>query len=353
MDLLFKITNDDAQTGQEVVGDSNFKAHFPALHHNMSWSTLLPFIRQATRDHVIPFIGQSQYDDIADKFQTDAALNTSQSSFLEYLQDTVAYYTVYHAIPSLNLVISDMGVQESESSEGTSRPVTQWRYKNALWKVSQQADANLDATLAYMEYEIEEHSNAYFDLWKNDTAYNAAVSSLFRHTSDVSKYIEIHKSRRTYLALLPHLRRAEDTKIADTICQDMLNELASQVEGNSLTAENQTLLPYVQRAAAHWALHLAVPHLSLMIESNGIKVVSSTDGFDNRGNVLSAFAKEAVVRLQQRAEDDAKTAIASLLKFLYANSDDYPTWKDSACYFDPEEVDPVVCSEDEIGGVMV
>jgi hypothetical protein len=350
MKILFKISDSASPTpGRETVGDTNFKEHYPSAAKNMAWATLTPFIRQATRKYIIPFIGEQIYNVIADAYDTDTVSVGVQEDFLQRLQDIQAYYTIHHAMPVLNGIISDMGVQETTATEATSSPIAMWRYKNMRWEVCETADDFLDELLSYMEQKVEDEE-AFFDTWKNSDAYTANASSFFRLTSELQQHIHIRRSRRTFIALLPFLKKAEKTKVKPLICQDQYDDLKTKVADDTLAADDTRLLEMVQPVVAHYGLMMALPHLKLHIGSDGIKSVSSTDGMNKK----EAAREAAIQELGMTLEEEARTALSDLKAFLYENADTYTLWKDSDCYVDPDDAaKTVILPENRTGGVFL
>lgn len=89
MDILFKVT-DPAGPNHEVVSESNFKSHFPTIHDHIAWKKLEPYIGQATRRFILPFIERREFS-----YLTFTAYNRTSSTemddLIELLQDGVDY----------------------------------------------------------------------------------------------------------------------------------------------------------------------------------------------------------------------------------------------------------------------
>jgi hypothetical protein len=348
MKLLFK----DSGAAKPKISDTNFAEHYPAVHQNMSWLSLQTFVRQATEEHVLKYIGEDLYNPIATKFNDSTALTPTEASFLSKMQDAIAYYTIYLATPFINVTIGDMGAQQSSSSEGTSNPASQWAYKNLVWKVCLKADSLMDSLLSWMEKRVKAE-DPYFGDWKASLEYKAGTSALFRRIEDLEQFINIHNSRRTFLALLPYLDKVYQKHIIPVIGQELFNQITDQIQASNLTAENLKLLPILQRVVAEWVVVLAIPHLAVVMEASGFKIVSESDGMSHRSNLQNQQHMEAINALKYQAESDGKTFKAELFSFVYSNQADYPLFTASNVFI-TETTDELVRTPcNDIGGIML
>lgn len=341
MKLLFKPTLVPVGD-QVVVGHTNFKNHYSAINRNMAWDTLAPYIRQATQKNVIRWIGQPLYDDLADKYQAGTTLSANQTLVLERLQDAIAHYTIYEAMPALNISLADMGVQQLNGSDGTSSPASQWAFKNARWQALTMADSTLDVVMNNLE--AMSKTDTYWNLWKGSDAYKLGSSAYFRVSQELTNHINLQGNRRAFVALLPFLRRVEETTLKSMLCTGLFNLLTDKLKNcpysesfsngfdlGCFTVKQVDLLILIQRFVANKALQLAVPSMSVSIEAEGFRLLSQGDIFDERKPITNSFHLQQVNALMYAAEEAANTAKADITAYLYANADDFPDWKNSSC----------------------
>lgn len=334
----------------DKVGDYNFKEHYPDVNRNMSWSELTPYIRQATRRFILPYVGQELYDDIADKVLAGTVLDAPQTEFLERLRDAVAYCTIMVILPKKKTVVASMGAVENIATEGTTG-TSLWGFKTTLWSVAQDADRNTDELMSYLEEQVR-NNNTYFDLWKNSTAFSAGRAPLFRTTAEFQEQQNINSSRRTFIAMLPIIRQVSKVHIIPAISQEQYDELVTQVATNTLTAENTTLLDLVRNAQAAWTVYYAAEKLPILPDQDGFRLISNAEAVDQR-----AYSSETTLRaiegIKYSAENEVRRSMADLIAFLHEHSDDYPTWKDSAANPDNDTDGPWAPLCTEYGGIML
>lgn len=329
MTLVFrKNPSSTAAAGKEQVLDFDFKKHYPDVNRNMAWADIEPYIRQATRTYILPYLGETLYEDIAQKLSTGATLTSEQQTFADFLRDAVAYNTIMVALPKKNTVVASMGAVENVATEGTTGS-TLWKFKTTLWSVAQDADRMVDEMLAWMEVRVEAGST-YFSDWKNDPAYDETTSAFFRQPRDLQKIHNIGKSLRTFRALVPMLDECAHRYILPILCQAQFDALAAAVKANTLTSDQKNLLLRVQRPLAKWAIYHAAQAQPILVENDGFRVVSNADAIDQRAYSTEVI-RGAIEGLKEQTLFAARQAMGDLTNWLYSNPDKYPLWRDSDC----------------------
>lgn len=349
MDLLFKLNGNDPD--KQTLAYTNFMNHYPTIHKSMNWATIKPFVRTATRKYILKFVDQSSYDALASKFQNNASLDASETEWLEKLQDAIAYYTIYEAMPHVNVTLSDNGAQQTLSENNSSVPTNQWSFKVMRWETLKNADELIDHCLEWMENEVKS-GNTLFDDYKSSDEYKKGRSSLFKTTAELQSFIDIRNSRRTFLSLVPFLEKAAKKHIIPLICSDLYEEVVNEYKNNSLSAKNEAILSQIQAVIAEYGTLMALPHLSIVMEDSGFKVISQSDGMSHKNNLSSTQHMEAIQQLKYQLESDGKSAKADLIQFLYDNIDTYPLFKESSCFVDMDEEDDLATCLGP-GGVML
>lgn len=302
------------------VSDTNFEEHYPSVNTNMEWKQLAPYIKQATKTYIIPYIGIEMYNDLADVYEAGTG-NDNQLEAIDLLQDAVAYYAIYHSMPKLNTVIAERGIQEQNDSKGTSRSVAMWRFKNTRWDVLMDADKYLDQLLSFMEKMIADEV-VFFDPFKNSEVYKKGKSDFFAGTSDLNLFLKINNSRKTFLALVPYLQKVEKLHLKSILCEDQYQAIQSP------DGPQEEHLYYLCRNYVAWkSLQMSIPELRVYLDGDGIQFVMTTDGM----NVTKEAYESGVAAYQQNAKNNARKAAADIMYFLQTHVDDFPLWAESDC----------------------
>ena len=351
MDLLFKLNEALPVGTKEEVRHYNFKEHYPTLNASMAWNTVKPFIRQVTQEYIIPYLTKDLYDAIATLY-TSGSPNAWQLELIEKLQDAIAYYTVYEALPHVNITVSDMGAVQASASDGSANPTNQWSYIQTRWNAIKKADTFMDMSLAQIEEKIED-GESFFDTFKATNTYKGQGSHFFRYTSELNEYLNILGSRRTFLAIAKFLKAVELRELKPILCETTFDALVAGIDGNNLSEANEALLEKVKPVVANYGLVEAIPHLAILVEADGIKFLSQSDMLNDKRNLANVQHFKMIEKLQYKAEDNARTARADLIDFLNNNADDYPDWKTSDCFVDWDSENDTAYPDDHVGGILL
>jgi hypothetical protein len=318
MKLLFKSAN---ATNTTEVGHTNFKNHYPSVSSNANWNELKTYIRQATDLYVIPYIGQEWYDKLADDFHADS-VDVSALSIVEKLQDAIAYYTIYKAMPFMPFVVSAVGVQKAQSSQGAAA-ISAGEAKNIRWNAHLDADRMLDDVLKL----LTAAPGTYFDLWHTYANKLFKTSAFFKTAAELNTYLNIQQSRRAFQVLVPHLHSAEE-QVIKIIGRPFFAHLTTMPQTELEGFADGMICRYI----AQQALYEAIPYLTLVIESDGFMVVSRGDGTEERNSLKHQQHENAILRLREAAREKAAEYKSELIAFLWEKKADFPLWQASDLY---------------------
>jgi len=125
--------------------------------------------------------------------------------------------------------------------------------------------------------------------------------------------------------LRAHLRMAEKKYIMPAIGQELFNELKAQMQTNppSLTDDNKNLLPLIEEAVAWSAYYEGLPFMSVKFNMDGVQVLSSSDGINNK----NAASKEDKDIARSTAGHNSDSFCGSLKKYMLDNSSTYPLFE--------------------------
>jgi hypothetical protein len=304
---------------------------FTDVHKQTDWATLKLYVQQAEQSYIIPIMSAAMYKNYSDLINNPANASKPFEEIFTTQQDLTAFnfiaaalanYALYEAFPFLNTAVGDIGVLQQSSKEGTSNPAAQWRYESRRFAHLSNADRFIDQALAYME------ANAsFFADWAASPSYTINKDLFIADSYKLSMYIGTGGSRRAYLALRPHLRMAEKKYIIPAIGQELYNELKTQMQANppTLTDDNKTLLPLIEEGLAWAAYFEGLPFLSVKFNNDGVQVISSNDGINNK----QAAGTEEKNTARSTAGHNADTFLGSLKRYMLDSTGTYPLFDNS------------------------
>ncbi len=143
---------------------------------------------------------------------------------------------------------------------------------------------------------------------------------LIRNIEDFTAFVKVDKTMK-YASLEPYIPIAESKYIARhtglQLLADLKQNMVSQTPNNHLTV----LLPFVQRALAHFTLYVAGPDLDIKVQEMGFQTAQND-------NMLPASAAR-VERFMKNRLMLGYAAIEQMLQYLEANKQHFAQWEQS------------------------
>ena len=311
--------------------ETDFVKYYGGAHRNLSTSTLAPYEEPALRAYLLPHLGRKFYDALDAYDSSTADDKPKLAEAMELVKRSLTYYMIYDALPDLNVKLTDLGPQQTNDGNGTSTSPSQWSFKAKRWNAMRQADQTLDQLLQF----LEEQEGEDFATWRASVERSRQRCSVFSSPREIDQHLNIQGSRRAYDTIIPYFRKAEWHYLEPVLGREFLDVLATQYKD---AAENKPLLDrgvvLLQRCLAEYGLLMAIPHLSCVIDGEGIVIVSRRDGFDERASSGLVYNQAAIARLQQSAEGNGAIALKNLQAFLRKNAtaEELTVYRESDAY---------------------
>lgn len=300
-----------------------------SINLNNELTTILPDINfveeQFIRDDSC--LGAAQYDDLHLKYQNDDPLTPAETFLLEACQRAIANmaYGVYTTIGQVE--ISDSGIRIQSGME----------YKTAFqWQVHDiQNNYFFKKGYFYIDkiLELLEGAPSSYSLWKNSSAYTVFTEFFINKTADFHKWAPINESRRTFSAFAPLMRKVEEFDIKPVLGEEFFNEIKTEINSGTISAETQALLNLIQPATANLTIARAVEEMSLEATQNGMVLYQIASGTNNMKSATKPEGNFLDMK-KNRAESDAKTYLETLVDKLNKEASDskYTTYYESELY---------------------
>ncbi len=243
-----------------------------SVDSNTAFDTLLPFIKEAEQQYIIPLIGQTLYDAINTAYN-DNTISGDNLTLLPYIQRPLAYYAQLLSISALTVTMGDMGIREHVSENTVSAP--RWKEEKLQLDALTKADRYADILLKYLE---DNATISKYASWFSNSTLNTAMSGVIVYkTSIASQYIPINDSRRLFLKLKPFITKAESV-VPKLISKAEYDALVAAIQTGGTLDEKwvdllQVLYPYICKLA----LYMAMPMLRVSLVDGGLFLYSYTD----------------------------------------------------------------------------
>ena len=287
------------------------------------FNRLKPHIENAENKYVKPLLGVNMYDELqefydADYPETPTEVQEATKELLTKVQHATIHLAYFVGFDFLNVSVSDMGFQRTEST--TTKPLFKYQEDNLRKYFSDSGFNSLDDVLVYLENNI-----AHFGEFKASANWTELKSS-FLPTVAVIEDIpySIHSSRLIYLALRPHIAYAEDTDIKTVLGETIYNEVKTEIVKDAPATKVTALLPYIRKPLIYLAAALLMEETGATLDNRGLffEEISPT----NSGNkVYKPTGPEVVSARVNRERMKAANYLEILKAQVAANWEEYET----------------------------
>ncbi len=288
----------------------------------MQFSQIEGDVRTATVEYMIPFLGQAFYEEVAAKVETmEDGADEHFRWLAEMLQGALANYVALKYTPVSDSFFTSMGLQtmESDSQKGAYA----YQKTDRMNKYAADGDTWLDQALAFLEAHPEE-----FPHWNPDGRYSHWA---FRSAREFDRFYGIGSSRRTFIRLLPIIRRVESLEVIPVLGIERKRMLeqwrASGEPTDSGDVSGDTLglwLGMVQPALANLTMSRAIRELSFRPVSDAVQVASFFQPTKS-----TQVSESFVDRVSERAETDGQGFLHRLGFLLRDSVDGYMEFENS------------------------
>lgn len=274
---------------------------------------VLPFAKRAERKIILDLIGQEQYDTLViHTLDPDSSIPINQVKLL--LEEAVANYSLFMAMPTINVLVTNSGTKTSENKEAT----------NADWK--DKRDLNRSLLKTYNEalddaFQIMEENVADFPEWRDSKYYTVFKDLVVSQTTIFNDYFNIQKSRQTFIACKPSMREVEEQYLRAMLGESTLI-LLKEKSLNQVLFRTQEL---AQKAIV--ALTVAKVADTGTFSFTETSFTVSTDQMPWEKTNLE-LSEEKLARLRKAKQLAGEEYLKALKKLIVANPSIFPAYQD-------------------------
>lgn len=308
---------------QLFPNQDDIKTYVPTIHRNMSGITLAPSVNTAVQTYLLPYLGKPFLAVI----ELWIAANT-HADITAAVRDAAAWFAVHLAIPQHRIVLADMGTQQQNDDRGVSSPANEEQVKMALWHALRTGYDKLEYLL--WDVLLPQKANPDLSSWVGFVGHRIVCDRILWSPDVFQQYQPLRTpgAMEPWLDLRPVMLDVEDLFLYNILCADLLAEIRTQICDNTLTPENATLLPYIQRYVAAKTVIIANNKNHTRHTGRGAKVTGISDPL-NPSTDLAAY--DSGEMNYQAVKNIADIAEVRLREFLLSNADNYQAVKNSKC----------------------
>lgn len=296
-----KLINDITDLKRHIIVSATF-----------DFAKVLPFAKRIERKIILDLIGQEQYTSLVDlPLEEENTMPIYQVK--ELLEEAVANYSLFLAMPTINILITNSGTKTSENKEAT----------NADWK--DKRDLNRSLLKTYNEalddaFQIMEENVADFPDWRDSKYYTVFKDLIVYQTTIFNDHFSIQKNRQTFCALKPYIREVEDQYFKAMLGDETLIVLKTKSEDYIIISAQEI----AQKAIVAFTVAKAAITGTFTFTDSSFVVASDQLPWEKQSELPKDDRRDLMKARQLAGEEYLK----SLKKIIIANPDTFPDYQD-------------------------
>jgi hypothetical protein len=273
---------------------------------------VLPFAKRVERKIILDLIGQEQYDTIV-VHTFDPESTEPINKVKELLEEAIANYSLFLAMPTINVLITNAGAMTTENKEAS----------NADWK--DKRDLNRSLLKTYNEalddaFQIMEENTSDFSKWVSSKYYTVFKDLIVQQTTTFNDHFSIQKNRQTFCALKPYIREVEDQYFKAMLGAETLALLKTK-STEPIVLEAQEL---AQKAVVAFTVAKASVTGTFSFTESSFTVASDQLPWEKQTELTKEDRNDLKATRQSAGEEYLK----SLKKLIVDNATKFPAYQD-------------------------
>lgn len=294
-----------------INSTETLKTLLGGIQKKSAWPTWMPFVRQATYDHILPAIGEELLDFLCNQLGPDDTLQGSakEKRLLEFVRIALGHYVEMDSELSILLQKGDGGI--SVASPPNQQAPGKWAIVARIKEARDKADRSIERVLQYLETNASD-----FPTWKQSTAYTVDHSLFLASATEyTASFGAVQRSRRLYVALRPYVVQAEKKAVLPVVGKAFFLHLKAKLLDSQAdySEEELEVLAMIRLIVANDAFARSLPYVNINVDG---RLVSETDGINNEDTLPKDRRSEMRTDCEATADNEA----VKLKKYLDANA---------------------------------
>jgi len=332
MNIIFTPTT----TTKKELKETNFSEFVANINPAFYYPNLVPYIKDAVRTYIYPYFGRAFYELVVAHDTTDAL----KDEIKELMSAAIAKYSIYFAMPHINVTISEMGVQQNRNEKSSNS--SQWAFQQARWAMLYSAERALDDLLNFC---YDNKADSWLDGWTASGEFKHTFTDFISGRKELSAISGI-KTMRAFWSVVPFIKKAED-ETKKILGYRQYDDIKTKL--TTATSKEKELIKLIRYYITESAIYEALPSMTVLIEDGSIFSISVSDMPNIGANTSSNITM--INTLRQQTKEKSSYYQNELRNYLHIYKDDFTLWKED-CYIE-DRPRSVFHSPDCVGGIMI
>lgn len=293
---------------------------FLPVNESFPFEKIEPYLKMVERDVIKKLLGD-QYTTLHAAYQADS-MSAEQTALLTEVRIPLANLAFYEGMDVIAIQFGSLGAYTSE--DGQSKAVSNTQLYHVKRSIKSLGYKGLETLLEFLEENKADYSD-----WTSDAVYTERRSLFVLGADDFSKNFNRRISRWVYWNLIPIMSRVQKDLFIDLFSQELYDEILTENQSDTVSANNQVLLDLIKPALCHATFVKGIEQLVVGIDDEGVTIFSQ-ENLRNIGEARKNAEELRIGIIKREAELEVGKYLTELKDTLDDNLDDYPLYRDNA-----------------------
>ena len=314
-----------------ILDETKMKGQLGGLQKDLSWAVVKPYMAKAER-WFRNQVGKDLYLYLETLTPTTEQLE--EKELQELAEGAIAFYGFSLVQPRINLKVGDAGMMKMLPSNHVA--ITKWEFVS----MAESNQTMIDICIDGFWQQLEEMETPPED-WTGSEGYKLRNELFIKDATELTNHLPLaNNSVRMFEAIKHYIRKAERDSIEVLITAEVYDglkiKLKMEVGATALTATDKTLLELIEDALALTAIQSALPYISVLVDTEGVRLVVKTDS--TRNEIEADYDSKSA--LLAKLGNDIEKANSKITTYLKKVSSEilYPSFFEIHAESDPFDI---------------
>jgi len=293
-----------------INSTAELKQAMGAVRTDLKFEAIQSFVDDAEINHIIPAIGQAQYDALR-----ETGLDATQARALALLRKSVSNFTIHYYAAFGAVSIDETGItvlKDDRRLPASDKKVFQLRTQSRL-----DGFKALEATVNFLEA-----NRSAFSPYISSQAHTDNRALFTNTTADFERGINLRGNSEVFYSLRSTMRMVEENYLEPVLGETVTNALRAAILINTLSTDQQQLLQKIWATVPYLTIGEAIPMRLVEMDGSGLISASNKSNSDNIEELSPGETRKLQAMMNSMLQN-GQTQLAKLKKWLNANADKF------------------------------
>ena len=210
------------------------------------YDALMPYVKTAQDKYIKKYLGKDLFDSLLDYYNADEAEpDEALDALLPYVQNALAKFAFYAAVPLLSITITSTGF--GIVSNGNIVPASDSKIVAFRAALEMEGWDLIETMLKFLEEHVGDYTS-----WVDSDGYTTCYDTFIINADQFDSIIKINQSRLEFQNLISDMKNVELMRIEPTISSGFATAIKDEIKSGDISERVTAVLPLIRRAIAFY-----------------------------------------------------------------------------------------------------